>query len=147
MEISEIRIYPQESGSDEKLKAFVTITIDDAFVIRDLKIIEGKKGLFIAMPSAKITTACTRCNKKNPIRNRFCGNCGGALEDISKDPKKATYEDHRDIAHPINNKTREYLHNKVMEAYFKEKSIHVGKAVYHMHSEASDYDFDSDGAL
>jgi stage V sporulation protein G len=50
MNITEIRVFPVE---EEKLKAFVTITIDDCFVVRDLKVIQGEKGLFIAMPSKK----------------------------------------------------------------------------------------------
>jgi len=40
--------------SEEKLKAYATITLDKCFVIRDLRVIEGKKGLFIAMPSKRL---------------------------------------------------------------------------------------------
>ena len=51
MEITEIRIALR---SDDKLKAFVSVTFDDAFVVRGMKIIEGKEGhLFVAMPSRK----------------------------------------------------------------------------------------------
>lgn len=50
MEISEIRITLRD---DNKLKGFASITIENAFVIRGLKIIEGASGLFIAMPSRK----------------------------------------------------------------------------------------------
>ena len=50
MEISEIRIFPVH---EERLKAYVTITLDNCFVIRDLKIIHGNNGLFVAMPSKK----------------------------------------------------------------------------------------------
>ena len=50
MEISEIRITLRD---DNKLKGFASITLDNAFVIRGLKIIEGASGLFIAMPSRK----------------------------------------------------------------------------------------------
>ncbi|HLB25522.1 MAG TPA: septation regulator SpoVG, partial [Nitrospirota bacterium] len=39
--------------SEDKLKAYVTITLDDSFVVRDLKIIQGKSGVFVAMPSKK----------------------------------------------------------------------------------------------
>ena len=140
MEITEIRIYPQETGNDDKLKAFVTITIDEAFVIRDLKIIEGKKGLFVAMPSAKITFSCPSCHRKNPLRNRFCGNCGVNLEDVSEQIRDVRQEDHRDIAHPINNKTRDYLHNKVMEAYYKVKSSKIGQEPAQAQSGEASYD-------
>ncbi|MCH5250038.1 MAG: septation regulator SpoVG, partial [Lachnospiraceae bacterium] len=40
---------------DSKMKAIVSITIDDVFVVHDIKVIEGEKGLFIAMPSKKAT--------------------------------------------------------------------------------------------
>ncbi|OQX85000.1 MAG: septation protein spoVG [Candidatus Latescibacteria bacterium 4484_7] len=50
MEITEIRISLRD---DNKLKAFASITLDNCFVIRGLKIIEGAKGMFVAMPSRK----------------------------------------------------------------------------------------------
>ncbi|OGL46095.1 MAG: septation protein SpoVG [Candidatus Schekmanbacteria bacterium RBG_16_38_11] len=50
MEVTEVRVFPVE---EEKLKAYVTIIFDDCFVIRDLKVINGKTGLFVAMPSRK----------------------------------------------------------------------------------------------
>ena len=50
MEVTEVRVFPVE---EEKLKAYVTIIFDDCFVIRDLKVINGKSGLFVAMPSRK----------------------------------------------------------------------------------------------
>ena len=49
MQITDIRI--RKVDKDGKMKAVVSITIDDAFVVHDIKIIEGEKGLFIAMPS------------------------------------------------------------------------------------------------
>ena len=52
MEITEVRIFPIKK-EDDKLKAFATITLDNCFVVRDLKIIQGNSGLFIAMPSRK----------------------------------------------------------------------------------------------
>ena len=50
MEITEVRVFPVD---EDKLKAYVTITIYSCFVVRDLKIIDGTKGLFVAMPSKK----------------------------------------------------------------------------------------------
>ena len=51
MVITEVRIKLVEENN-ERLMAFCSVTLDNAFVIRDLKIIEGTKGLFVAMPSA-----------------------------------------------------------------------------------------------
>lgn len=51
MEITEVKVFPVTDG--DKLKAYATIVFDNAFIIRDLKIIEGHKGLFVSMPSRK----------------------------------------------------------------------------------------------
>ncbi|MDX9703528.1 MAG: septation protein SpoVG family protein [Candidatus Auribacterota bacterium] len=119
MEITEIKIYPKRLGSDKKLKAFVTITIDDAFVIRDIKVIEGKTGLFVAMPSAKITSSCPECGKKNAVRDNFCSNCGVSLQALHEQHVQSDEEEHRDIAHPINKETRQYLHRMIIDEYHK----------------------------
>lgn len=50
MQVTEVNVFPV---NEEKLKAYVTITFDNCFVVRDLKIINGKDGLFVAMPSKK----------------------------------------------------------------------------------------------
>src|SRR5262249_36889807 len=50
MEITDVRVFPVD---EEKLKAFVSIIIDDCFVVSDIKIISGSSGLFISMPSKK----------------------------------------------------------------------------------------------
>ena len=50
MEITDVRVFPVD---EEKLKAFVSIIIDDCFVVSDIKIISGASGLFISMPSKK----------------------------------------------------------------------------------------------
>src|SRR5262249_41763231 len=50
MEITDVRVFPVE---EDKLKAFVSIIIDDCFVVSDIKIINGSNGLFISMPSKK----------------------------------------------------------------------------------------------
>ncbi len=51
MKITDVRV--RKMNQDSKMKAIVSITIDDEFVVHDIKVIEGEKGLFIAMPSKK----------------------------------------------------------------------------------------------
>lgn len=51
MEITEVKVYPV--SDNEKLKGYATIVFDGCFVVRDLKIIDGNTGLFVAMPSKK----------------------------------------------------------------------------------------------
>src|SRR4051794_24345066 len=50
MDITDVRVFPVE---EDKLKAYVTITLDNCFVVRDLKVINGTSGLFIAMPAKR----------------------------------------------------------------------------------------------
>ena len=79
MEITEVKVFPV---NEDRLKAYVTITLDNCFVIRDLKVIQGNNGLFVAMPS-----------------------------------KKRKDGQFKDIAHPLNQETREMIENKVFDAY------------------------------
>lgn len=67
MTITEIHVNLRD---EEKLKAFVNITFDDVFVIRGLKIIEGKEGLFVCMPSRKLEDG-TYKDIAHPITNEF----------------------------------------------------------------------------
>ena len=67
MVITEVRIKLMEDNNEnERLQAFCSVTFDDAFVIRDLKIIEGTKGSFVAMPSRKLTDRCHRLRQQEP---------------------------------------------------------------------------------
>lgn len=81
LDITEVIIFPV---NEERLKAYVTITFNNAFVVRDLKIILGNEGLFVAMPS-----------------------------------KKRKDGQFRDIAHPLNQETREMIENKIFDEYEK----------------------------
>ena len=123
MEITEVRIKLMEdnSGSNERLQAFCSITFDDMFVIRDLKIIEGAKGFFVAMPSRKLTDRCGHCGTKNHLRSRFCNQCGCRLDEnraIRDADGRAKL--HADIAHPINSMCREKIQGAVLASYADE---------------------------
>lgn len=80
MKITEVKIYTAKENG--RLKAYATIVFNNAFIVRDLKIIEGEKGLFVSMPS----------------RRRKDGSF-------------------RDIAHPLNGETRNYIEEEVISAY------------------------------
>ena len=72
-------------NKESKMKAVASITIDDVFVVHDIKVIDGDKGLFIAMPS-----------------------------------RKSQDGEYRDIVHPINQETRSYLQNLILDKYNEE---------------------------
>lgn len=82
MQVTDVRV--RKISRESKMKAVVSITLDEIFVIHDIKIIEGAKGLFIAMPS-----------------------------------RKSADGEFRDIAHPINSETREWLQNRILDEYKK----------------------------
>lgn len=119
-QVTEVRIKLTEDPRN-KLRAYASVTIDDAFVVRDLKIIDGNRGPFIAMPSRKLADHCKHCHHKNHLRAAYCNQCGGRL-----DPDRASKDDrgrarlHADLAHPINSTTRIELHKAVVRAYSDE---------------------------
>ena len=128
MEITEVKIFLKDSP-DKKLKAYATVTFDNAFVVRNIKVIEGSSGLFIAMPSRKIKQPCPKCNFKNEVRSKYCNQCGAQLPLVPRPVAAAvdankdnTQSEHKDIAHPITQSFREYLQKRVLEAYAQQKT-------------------------
>jgi len=123
MEITEVRIFLKDSP-DKKLKAYATVTFDNAFVVRNIKVIEGTSGLFIAMPSRKIKQPCPKCGFKNESRSKYCNQCGAQLPLFSRpmgaEAANSAQIEHKDIAHPITQPFREYLQKRVLEAYKQE---------------------------
>jgi stage V sporulation protein G len=120
VEITEVRIKLMEEPG-ERLKAFCSITIDDCFVIRDLKIIDGSNGPFVAMPSRKLTSHCSKCSMKNHLRASFCNHCGAR----QIEPRMIKDGDGRaklyaDIAHPINSSCRDMIQGRVIDEYYEE---------------------------
>lgn len=123
MEITEVRIKLMEDPND-RLQAFCSITFDSCFVIRDLKIIQGSKGSFVAMPSRKLTDRCPRCQCKNHLRSQHCNHCG-----LKLDEERATRNTegraklYADIAHPINSACRELIQERVLAAFVEELEL------------------------
>lgn len=79
MKITDVKVFPVR---EEKLKAFVSIVFDECFMVNDIKVIRGKEGFFISMPSRR---------KRN---GKF-----------------------KDIAHPLNNETRKFMEDEILQAY------------------------------
>jgi stage V sporulation protein G len=120
MKITEVRVRLVRNR-DDRLKAFCSMTLDDEFVVRDIKVIEGEGGHFVAMPSRKVSDHCVKCRGKNHLGARFCNGCGTALPDhrAQRDPRgKAKL--HADIAHPINAECRKRIQERLIRAYREE---------------------------
>lgn len=121
MDITEVRIKLMED-SEDRLRAFCSITFDHAFVVRDLKIIEGTNGPFVAMPSRKMTARCGRCGSKNHMRSNYCNQCGKRLRGAQdlQDIEGASNKLYADIAHPINQACRDQIQQAVIGEYLLE---------------------------
>jgi len=124
MEITEVRVFLKDSP-DKKLKAYATVTFDNAFVVRNIKVIEGNNGVFIAMPSRKLKFACPKCGFKNEIRSKYCNQCGAQLPltsaPVETDAVGGAQAEHKDIAHPITQSFREYLQKRILDVYEQER--------------------------
>lgn len=116
MKISEVRVKLVDSQIN-RLRAFCSITVDNEFVVRDIKVIEGSNGYFVAMPSRKMTERCENCGGKNHLRAKFCCSCG---DNISKKPTIGHANLYSDIAHPITADCREQIHASVLNAFTEE---------------------------
>lgn len=117
MDITEVRVKLMED-SDDRLRAFCSVTFDDSFVVRDLKVIDGTNGPFVAMPSRKLTSHCPKCGAKNHLRARYCNQCGAPQpqERASRDAEGRA-KLYADIAHPINSACREMIQSRVIAEY------------------------------
>jgi len=117
MQLTETRIKLLFNSRD-KLRGFASITIDNCLVVRDIKIIEGGRGLFVAMPSRKLCDRCPSCAAKNHIRARYCNECGARLRsdrgDLDERGRPRLYAD---IAHPIHQEARDFVQHQILKAY------------------------------
>ena len=127
MEITEVRVSLRDTPQT-RLKAYATITFDRCFVVRNVKIIDGKNGVFVAMPSRKPKASCPTCQFRYDVGSRFCSQCGAALTRQTEhaagagDLESPEAQAHRDLAHPITAEFRQYLQKTVLEAYEAEKT-------------------------
>ena len=121
MQLTEVRVKLCD-GQAGRLKAFCSLTFDNSFVVRDVKLIDGNDGLFLAMPARKLCDHCQRCGEKNHLRARFCSNCGIRLDEN----RFQRYQNgnghnriklHADIAHPIHADCRQKIEQTVVKAY------------------------------
>ncbi|MCF7955198.1 MAG: SpoVG family protein [Phycisphaerae bacterium] len=120
MEITEVRV-KLVANKDDRLKGFCSMTLDNDFVVRDIKVIEGTNGLFVAMPSRKMSDHCTHCGGKNHLRSKYCNNCGGKLsEERAKQDDQGRMKLHADIAHPINAECRKNIQSTIVKAFEEE---------------------------
>ena len=120
MEISDVRVRLL-TDSNDRLKAVCSVTLGEQFVIRDIKLVDGTGGLFVAMPSRKLSAPCPNCRTQNHLRARYCNECGKQVP-AARIPKDDNGREkaHRDVAHPITAVFRQAIQDRVLEAYEEE---------------------------
>jgi stage V sporulation protein G len=138
VEITEIRIKLMED-SEDRLRAFCSITIDGCFVVRDLKIIDGTNGPFVAMPSRKLSGHCQRCRHKNHLRATYCNQCGVKLQ-MDSDHYDSPQKLYADVAHPINSECREMIQNAVIHEFNAELDRYQEPGYRSRYDDDFDYD-------
>ena len=123
MEVTEVRI-KLINNPEDRLRGFCSVTFDNCFVVRDLKIIEGNAGPFVAMPSRKLTDHCNKCRSKNHLRANFCNQCGVKLvHDRVEHDSGGRAKLYADVAHPVNAACREKIQRHVVAELEKEVEL------------------------
>lgn len=120
MNITECHVTLASDPTDTraKLLAYAQIVVDDALIVRDIRIITGAGGLFLSMPSRRIADRCPQCGAKVFLEARYCSRCG-----IELDAGRATRRDgplHVDVCHPIVESCRRQIHDTVLAEYWRE---------------------------
>ena len=109
MDITEVKVYLRKNRrngdvqreGERRLLAYVAVTISNDFVVRDIKVISGNKGLFVAMPSKKVERS----------------SAGRNGDPMAEDNVEGRQYEYKDVAHPICTESRNYLSEKVLNAY------------------------------
>lgn len=123
MNVTEVRIklLPPSNG---RLLAYASITLDQTFVVRDVKVLQGDERLFVAMPSRKLNVRCPVCGTRNQVggKDRLCLRCDKPLPE----PRGVEGEENEvrspyvDVFHPVNALGRHLIDAAVLHAYQEE---------------------------
>jgi stage V sporulation protein G len=120
--ITSVYVKLADEPGERRLRAFCTVVLNDAVAIHDLRVIEGSKGPFVAMPSRKVCDRCKTCGGKNNLQARYCGHCGWRLDESRVIPGLCDSEGrpklHADVAHPVHEQARRWIEDHVLEAYY-----------------------------
>lgn len=111
--ISEVRVAVNSDPRNDTLLGFATVTIDDSFVIRDVKIISARDGrVFVSFPTRRIGERCPACGFKNCATAKFCSDCG------ARQPCPADFPRFIDVIFPTSTTCRHLFTDKILSEYF-----------------------------
>lgn len=109
MKVTDVKVRIRSGAG--AVKATASITLDDCFAVHGLRVIEGKSGFHVAMPSERKRVPCPKCSRRNEVGSKYCHFCGSALPEVEDGPER------RDVAHPINQQARDAIESAVIQAY------------------------------
>lgn len=121
MKVSNVRILT--GAARNGVLAFGSVTFDDCFVVHEMKIINGRKGIFVAMPTRRLKDFCPSCGDKNHLLAKYCNTCGYKLSvnryvvDEMGKPKL-----HCDVAHPLTPDCRTLIQGAMLDKYEEDKA-------------------------
>lgn len=117
-----IRLPNPTHHRDKAFKASASVTINNSFVINEIKIIDRDGELFISMPARRFYDHCPFCECKNPVDSLHCSSCGIELKEnrAVPDPRTGKIRAYVDIAHPTDRQTRGMIQRIVLDAYHEE---------------------------
>lgn len=118
-------VYVELNDRGGPLRAYVDVVLDSNFMVHGLKVVEGERGMIVAMPSTRPKLMCPSCGHPDrPIVDDFCGNCGGQMPAYNErvaasaaKQKDGKFRAHYDVCHPLNPQTRRMIEDVVLEAY------------------------------
>jgi stage V sporulation protein G len=107
VEITDVQVKLADHANG-RLRAYCSIVLDHVFVVREIKVIDGTNGLFVAMPTRTIQRRCQECVAKSDVDVGFCTQCG------AKQPSPPEGRKHADTVHPITKPFRLKLESRVL---------------------------------
>ncbi len=112
MEITKINV-KLVSKEKSRLKAYVSVVLDGCLEIRNIRIIQGKKDLFVVMPNKENFRTCPFCGSKTSWKDQYCKSCGKEISVIIPSVK------FKDIVRPLTSDFAKYFTDAILTEYKK----------------------------
>lgn len=112
MIVTECRVTPVGDSESGRLRAYASLILDGRLAIHDLKVVEGKHGQFIDMPSRRRHVRCPDCEARCSVTDRYCHACGAFL-----DPPEHPDRPFVSVVHPLDANFRQYLTDFILKEH------------------------------
>lgn len=113
IEVTRVKVDPLP-GSAGPVRARAAVVVNDALLIDGVRVVEGPRGLLVAMPDVEVMRPCPACRAPNRARATFCDSCGGGMPRTGYVPPRDLY---REVVHPVKRSSRRAIEGPVLDAY------------------------------